>query len=265
MSSLEGFQDYRTSRVEGGINMEEGKQEEKTYTETEYKGIIKDLQSERSKRQETEFQLSQSKGDLDSLRKTVEELKNSKPTELVSEKLEFEGKDDDYATVKEVKKNLKRLEKEAIAKTKAAQKAAKTAADYEEAKVKYDNSCRLAEDKYSRLASVGLDFKTVYQKAIKRIGNNKYEQAAIFHSKNPGEKLYKIGCEDPEIKAKLDLEENQELLNSMDSRKVDKDGLKGGKVKDGELYTFEKVQGMTTKQIMEHLPEIQKAQKKWKK
>ena len=237
----------------------------KSYTETEYKGIIKDLQNERSKRQEIEFQLSQSKGDIEALRKTVEELKNSKPTELVSEKLEFEGKDDDYATVKEVKKNLKRLEKEAIAKTKAAEKAAKAAADYKTAKANYDNSCRLAEEKYSRLASVGLDFKTVYQAAIKRIGNNKYEQAAIFHSKNPGERLYKIGCEDPEIKAKLDLEENQELLNSMDSRKVDKDSLKGSKVKDDELYTPEKVKGMSVQQIMEHLPEIQEAQKKWKK
>ena len=155
--------------------------------------------------------------------------------------------------------------KEAIAKTKAAEKAAKAAADYKTAKANYDNSCRLAEEKYSRLASVGLDFKTVYQAAIKRIGNNKFEQAAIFHSKNPGERLYKIGCEDPEIKAKLDLEENQELLNSMDSRKVDKDSLKGSKVKDGELYTPEKVKGMSVKQIMEHLPEIQEAQKKWKK
>jgi len=237
---------------------------EKTYTEAEYKGIIKDLQGEREQRQRTQFNLDASKRDLEALQKTVEELKNSKPTELASDKMEFEGKDDDYATIKDVKKGFTSLEKETTARFKAAQKAAKAAADQEIAQEKFDNSLQDAEIKYSRLANVGLDFNTVYRAAIKRIGRNRYEQAAIFHSKNPGERLYKIGCEDPEIKAKLDLEENQELLKSMETRKVDKTSLTGGiKVKSDEFFTPQEVTDMTPQEAQKVMPKIEKSMKYW--
>lgn len=245
---------------------DEKNQEEKTYTKAEYEGIIKDLQGERSNRQQSQFNLDASKRELESLRKTVEELKNSKPTELASDKLEFEGKDEDYATVKDVRRGFKSLEKDATAKFKTAQKAAKAAADQEIAQENFDESLRLAGIKYSKLANVGLDFQTVYNAAIKRIGRSRYEQAAIFHSKNPGERLYKIGCEDPEIKMKLDLEENQELLQSMETRKVDKEILTGGtKVKSDEFFTPQEVKDMDVSEAAKNMDKIDKSMAEWRR
>ncbi|MCK4322593.1 hypothetical protein KAX08_08775, partial [candidate division WOR-3 bacterium] len=196
--------------------MEEGKnQEEKVFTKVEHDGVIKDLQSERSSRQQAQFDLDASRRENEALKKTIEDNKSTKPIDLASEKLQFEGEDDDFAKVKDVKLGFKSLEKEATATFKKAQEAAKAAATQEMAKEKFDQSCLDATTKYGNRASIGLDFRTVYQAAIRLIGRNKYEELAIFHSKNPGERLYKKGCEDPEIKAKLDLEENQELLKNM--------------------------------------------------
>ena len=240
--------------------------QEKIYTKAEHDGVIKDLQGERSRYQEAQFNLDANKRELESLKKTVEELKNSKPTELASDKLQFEGKDEDYATVKDVKTGFKSLEKDATATFKRAQKAAKEAAEQEIAQENYDNSCRLAEQKYSHLTSIGLDFRTIYIAALKRIGKNRYEQAAVFHSKDPGERLYKIGSEDPEIKAKLDLEENQELLKSMETRRVDKEILTGGtKVKSDEFFTPQEVANMDTLEASKNLAKLEKSMAEWQR
>ena len=241
-------------------------QEEKVYTKAEHEGIIKDLQNERSSRQQSQFELDTSRRELESLKKTVEELKNSKPTELISDKLEFEGKDEDYLTVKDAKRGFKSVEKGATEIFKTAQQAAKAAAKQELAQENYDESCRLADLKYSKLAKVGLDFQTVYRAAIKQVGRNAYEQAAIFYSKNPGEGLYKLGCEDTEIKMKLDLEENQELLQSMDTRKVDKEILTGGtKVKSDEFFTPREVQNMTPSEAAENMDKVDKSMVEWER
>ena len=238
--------------------------QEKTYTKIEHDGVIKDLQNERTNRQQAQFELEQNRRELESLKKTVAELKNSKPEKLASDEIEFEGEDSDPATVKEVKRGLKSLEKTATATFKTAQKAAKAAAAQELAQEKYDESCRSAEIKYAKLADIGLDFRTVQQAAFKRIGSNPYEQAAIFHSKDPGERLYEEGSKDPGIKAKLDLEENQELLRNMERRPIDKTSLTGGvKVKSNEFFTPQEVINMTPLEAKDNLPKLEKSIKHW--
>ena len=250
------------------MDNEKGDVQEKTYTKIEHEGIIKDLQGERSNRQQIQFDLDQSRRENESLKKTIADSKNrsDEKVELASDKLEFEGKDEDYATVKDIKRGFKSVEKESAARFKTAQKAAKVAAEQAIAQENFDESLRLAEIKYSKLANVGLDFQTVYNKAIKRIGRNRYEQAAIFHSKNPGERLYKIGCEDPEIKMKLDLEENQELLQSMETRKVDKEILTGGvKVKSDEFFTPQEVKDMDVSEAAKNMDKIDKSMAEWQR
>ena len=242
----------------------EGNVQEKTYTKIEHDGVIKDLQGERNQRQQAQFDLDASRRELESLKKTVEELKNSKPVEFASDKIQFDGEDDDPAKIKDVKLGFKSLEKEATATFKKAQIAAKAAADQEIAKEKFDKSCLDATDKYINRKDIGLDFRTVYQAAIRLIGRNKYEELAVYHSANPGEALYKKGCEDPEIKAKLDLEENQELLKNMETRKVDKDSLTGGIApKNTEFYTPQEVSNMNSLEAKENLPKIEKSVKWW--
>ncbi len=237
--------------------------QEQTYNQKHVDGITKDLQKERSDRQNAMFDLEQARRENESLKKSIAEGK-PEPTELASDDIKFTGEDDDPATVKDVKLGFKSLEKAATATFKKAQKAAKEAAEQEIAKGKFDQSCADATTKYAHLTDIGLDFKTVYQAAIRLIGRNKYEELAVFHSTNPGERLYKKGCEDPEIKAKLDLEENQELLKNMGSRKVDKDSLTGGtKVKSDEFFTPQEIINMDPAEAKDNLPKIEKSVKYW--
>lgn len=251
----------------------EKNQEEKVYTKIEHDGVIKDLQKERSDRQEATsnlqeatFNLDQSRRENESLKKRLVDLEaKPKETELISDKMEFSGEDDEPVTVKEVKRGFKNLEKDSAAKAKTALKAAKASADHETLMENFDKSLRLATEKYYRLKDIGLDFQTVYRSAIKRIGRNRYEEAAVLHSTNPGERLYEIGSKDPEIKAKLDLEENQELLKSMETRKVDKDSLTGGGEvkKSDEFFTPQEVSAMKIPEAAKVLPKIEKSRKHW--
>jgi len=241
-------------------------QEEKVYTKSEHDGLIKDTQSEREKRHQAEYERDMTKGEIEKLKKTVEELtlKVNEKAESIADKLKFDGDDEDGAKVKDVKANFKNFEKEAMNVFKKAQQAAKEAEKQERVMEKFHTSCGDAIKKYSRLKDVGLDFDTVYKVAIRMMRGNKYEEQAILHSSNPGEALYKKGCEDPDIKAKLDLEENQELLKNMDNRKVDLTNLTGGtKIKNDEFFTPQEVTNMTPLEAKDNLPKIEKSMKWW--
>jgi len=237
--------------------------QEKVYTKIEHEGILKDLQGERERYHQAQFELEQNRRELESLRKTTEDLKSQK-VEPIADSLKFEGKDEDYVTIKDAKANFQNFEKGALDVFKKAQKVAKEIDQQEKVMEKFHASCGQAIQKYSRLKDVGLDFDTVYKAAVRLIGRNKYEEQAILHSDNPGERLYKKGCEDPDIKAKLDLEENQELLKDMESRKVDKTSLTGGtKIKNDEFFTPQEVSNMTSSEAQKNLPKIEKSMIYW--
>jgi len=239
-------------------------QEEKVYTKIEHEGILKDLQGERERYHQAQFELEQNRRELESLRKTTEDLKSNQKVEPIADSLKFEGKDEDYVTIKDAKANFQNFEKGALDVFKKAQKVAKEIDQQEKVMEKFHASCGQAIQKYSRLKDVGLDFDTVYKAAVRLIGRNKYEEQAILHSDNPGERLYKKGCEDPDIKAKLDLEENQELLKDMESRKVDKTSLTGGtKIKNDEFFTPQEVSNMTPSEAQKNLPKIEKSMIYW--
>ena len=238
-------------------------QEEKVYTDKEYKGLLKDVQGERDRYHQAQFELEQSRRELESLRKTAEDLKSQK-VEPITDSLKFEGKDEDYVTVKDAKANFQNFEKGALDVFKKAQKVAKEIDQQEKVMEKFHASCGKAIEKYAYLKDVGLDFDAVYKAAVRMLKGNKYEEQAILHSDNPGERLYKKGCEDPDIKAKLDLEENQELLKDMESRKVDKTILTGGtKIKNDEFFTPQEVKNMTPAEAKEVLPKIEKSMICW--
>ena len=240
--------------------------QEKVYTKTEHDGLIKDLQNERDRYHQAQYESDTSKSQIEKLTKTVEELtsKINDKAEPIADKLKFEGEDEDGAKVKDVKAGFKSFEKEAMNVFKKAQQVAKEAEKQERDMEKFHASCGDAITKYSRLKDVGLDFDTVYKVAIRLVGRNKYEEQALIHSTNPGEAIYKKGCEDPDIKAKLDLEENQELLKNMDTRKVDLTGLTGGtKIKNDEFFTPQEVKNMTPAEAVKVLPKIEKSMEYW--
>ena len=241
-------------------------QEEKVYTKIEHEGILKDLQGEREKRQQAQFESESGKRDIETLRQTVKDLESkiNQKAEPIADNLKFEGEAEDFVKVKDVKAGFKSFEKEAMNIFKKAQEVAKEVDKQERDMEKFHASCGQAIQKYSRLKDVGLDFDTVYKAAIRLVGRNKYEEQALIHSTNPGEAIYKKGCEDPDIKAKLDLEENQELLKDMESRKVDKTSLTGGtKIKNDEFFTPQEVSNMTPLEAKEVLPKIEKSMVHW--
>ena len=235
-------------------------QEDKIFTKKEHDGVIKDLQSERDQRHEIQYKFEQSQRDIESLKKTVDEMKKSVPTEPISKRLNFEGESDDFAKIKDVKASFENFEKEAYEKLQKAQKEAKKTEKEEALKETYRSSCFKARERYLERKDIGLDFDTVYKAAIRLLGGNQYDELAILHSSNPGERLYKLGCEDPEMVQKLKLEANQELLKDMGTRKVDKTSLQTSTdTKDKEFYSLEKIAGMSTTEAQADLVKVEKS------
>lgn len=238
--------------------------EGKVYSEKEYGGIIRDLQSERSNRQQVQFDLEQSRRENESLKKTVQDAQAKKDEKLIVDDVEFEGEPGDFVSKGEIKKHLGEFEKAAVKKFTDAQKVVAEKTEQDTLKTNFRSSCQDAITKYAGLKDIGLDFDTVYRAAIRLIGGNQYEEMAIFHSKDPGERLYKKGCEDPEVKMKLDLEENQEILKIMETRKVDKKSLVGStKTGDKDYFTPQEVALMKPKEAQANLAKIEKSMEKW--
>jgi len=240
--------------------MEEEKQTvEKTYSEGEHKGVIKDLQTEREKRQQFGFELSQTQSRLATLEKENQELKN-KSLESEKNKSIIEGEDDDALT----KKEGRTIEQKVMASVTKAQEIVAQKAEKDRLDVNFKKTCAKAEKDYADRKDIGLDWRTVYQAAIARVGGNQHKELAIYHSENPGEELYEEGLKDPEIKERLKLLENDKILDTVDKRKVEKKGLTGGTTNLGfHFYTADEVAAMKPAEARKVLKDIEKSALKW--
>jgi len=233
--------------------------EEKTYTQKEHDGVISDLQDERTKRHDSEFRFSQSQTQLESLRKENEELKR-KAEEKEIKKSVIEGEDDDVLT----KKDGRDIESKVMTSIERAQKIVKEKDEKERLEINYQKSCNAARIKYADRKDIGLDFETVRQVALGRVGGRRYKEMDIYTSDNPGEELYEEGLKDPEIKAKLELVKNEKILDAMGNRKVDKKGLTGeAKALGYTYYTPEQVAEMSPEEALKVKPDIDKSMLKW--
>lgn len=233
--------------------------EEKTYSEAEHKGVISDLQDERTKRHDSEFRFSQSQTQLESFRKENEELKR-KAEEKEIKKSVIEGEDEDILT----KKDGRDIESKVMDSIKKAQAVVKQAEEKERLETNYQKSCNAARIKYADKKDIGLDFETVRQAALGRVGGRKYKEMDIYTSDNPGEELYEEGLKDPEIKAKLELAKNEKILDAMGNRKVDKKGLTGeAKALGFHYYTPDEVAAMKPEEAMKVRKDIDKSMEKW--
>ena len=243
---------------EGQETLDEGT-EEKTYSEVEHKGVIADLQRERTDRQQKTFELSQAQSRLVALEKENKELKEKEET-TKAKKSVIEGEDEDILT----KKDGRDIESKVMDSIKKAQVVVKAADEKERLDVNFKKSCTAARTKYADRKDIGLDWEPVYQAALRQIGGRGYKELDIYHSDDPGEELYQEGLKDPEIKAKLELAKNEKILDAMGNRKVDKKGLTGESTKYGfKYYTPEQVEVMTPEEAQKVLPDITKSMEKW--
>ena len=246
-------------KEEKGQETKETEDKEKTYSETEHKGVINDLQGERKTRQDAEFKLSQSQTQVDSLTKEINELKKSSE-EKESKKSVIIGEGEDYLT----KKEGRDIETKVRDSIKNAQDIVKENTEKAAYKQNYDKSTALAKKKYADRTEIGLDWDAVYQGALRQIGGRKYKGLDIYTSADPGEELYQEGLKDPEIKAKYNLAKNEKILDTMGDRKVDKKGLTGATgSKDSEFFTPEEVSLMDPATAQRNLPKVLKSAKHW--
>lgn len=233
--------------------------EEKTYTQKEHDGVIGDLQNERTKRQDSEFKFSQSQAQITSLIKENEELKRSSE-EKESKKSVIEGEDGDILT----KKDGRDIEKKVMTSIEKAQKIVKERDDKERYQKNYNKSEVAARTKYANRKDIGLDYEAVKQAALLRIVGREHKQLDIYQSDDPAEELYQEGLKDPEIKEKLKLVKNEEILDAMGNRKVDKKGLTGETKQYGfHYYTPDEVAEMKPEEALKVKPDIDKSMEKW--
>jgi len=148
---------------------------------------------------------------------------------------------------------------------KKAQDVVKERDDKERYQMNYNKSERTARTKYSIRKKIGLDYETVKQAALLRLRGREHRQLDIFQSDNPAEELYEEGLKDPEIKEKLELKENEKILETMGDRKVDKKGLTGETKTYGfHFYTADEVAVMSLDEASKHKDDIEKSSLKWK-
>ena len=227
--------------------------------EKEHDGVINDLQSERTKRHDTEYKFSQSQARITALEKENTEIKE-KAEAAKAKKSVIEGEDGDVLT----KKDGRDIETKVMNNIETAQKLVKEKVEKDALDANYKKSCRLATEKYKDRKEIGLDFETVRQAALGRIGGRRYKELDIYTSDNPGEELYLEGLKDPDIKAKYDLAKNEKLLETVGTRKVDKKGLTGETTKYGfKFYTPEQVAAMKTAEAETKIDDINKSMLKW--
>jgi len=243
----------------GQETQDKGEGKEKTYTQKEHDGVISDLQKERQSRHDSDFKFSQSQSQLEALKKENEELKR-KSEEKEIKKSVIEGEDEDVLT----KKDGRDIETKVMTSIEKAQKIVKERDEKERLEANYQKSLRAARTKYQDRKDIGLDFETVRQAALNRIGGRKYKQLDIYTADNPGEELYQEGLKDPEMKEKLKLVKNEEILDAMGNRKVDKKGLTGETKKYGfHFYTADEVAAMKPEEALKVKSDIDKSMEKW--
>jgi hypothetical protein len=233
---------------------------EKTYSQVEHDGVIGDLRDERSKRHESDVKFSQSQSQVESLTKENEKLKRE-AEDKEKKKSVIEGEDGDVLT----KRDGRDIETKVMDSIKKAQDIVKKKGDNERYQVNYNKSERAARTKYSTRKKIGLDYETVKQAALLRISGREHRQLDIFQSDNPAEELYEEGLKDPGIKEKLELAENEKILDTMGDRKVDKKGLTGETKQYGfHFYTADEVAAMSLDEALKHKDDIEKSSLKWK-
>jgi len=170
-----------------------------------FKGLLRDVQSERKSRQTAE----------EALREVREE--NQMLTEELAGKTDETGHEDDngaedegeYLTVGRAKKLLaKTLEEGKVAETEEKQQAlAQRFAESEE---------KAKEEFTTEKMGEGLDYSTVLKEGYKKmVAHNPGYQQVVKNSRDPAREAYQIGLLEPEIAKRLDAQKNTKLLASM--------------------------------------------------
>lgn len=171
-----------------------------------YKGMIKDLQSERTSRHLADEELARLREENEMLSEEIAGKEKTSTSEGF-----MEGKsDDEYLTVADAKQLLKNSVETAGKADKKQQQI--------QLQQRMLESEETAKDKYSvEKVGEGLDYMSVLE-GFKRVAakNPAYKQV-MLNSRNPAEEAYRIGLIDPEISARATASNNSKVLAKMKS------------------------------------------------
>lgn len=223
------------------------KDEEKTRTETEWKGLMTDKQNEVRARQQVQSELAVKNVKLAEQEKEIEELMSSSGEDEESLK-EPVTRADLLAERKKTKDELVELykkEKNILS---------------EEEKTNFVNKSFTEAIKIHTVEKdgKGLTFDEVMEGTKREILKNATNRKLIEDDANPGEKAYQIGLQDSTIA------ERKRMYGKTlaEQKKIPKIGMDGTTV-PGEYYSQERVSKMSKEDIKLHLLEIRESQKSW--
>ncbi len=222
--------------------------QEKTYTEQEWKGLLADKTNEVRMRQ----QLQADKAAMD--QKIAEQRIRIK--ELEASTVEGKtGDPDDIMTRAEVKKMLA-VQKEELTKEYTTLETQKSQESLNRSL--YNSEQKAREIHTEEKEGKGLDYDSVMAGLKRQIEENPGYTVVIQKAKNPGEKAYQLGLQDPIIAKRLETNKKTLPLPGITS----KEGMKGNKV-PGTYYTPKMVQDMSDEELDLHYDDVLESQKRW--
>lgn len=228
--------------------MGEENQEEKKYTEKEWKGLMTDKQNEVRARQQMQSDLAVKNVKIAEQEKQIDDLLSSSEESDESLK-EPVTRADLLAEKKKTKQELIDLHKK------------ETDAISEEAKTKFVNDSFTAAIKEHTVEKdgKGLSFDGVMEGTKREILKNATNRDLIENDVNPGEKAYEIGLQDSTIAERKKMYDK----TLAEQEKIPKKGM-DGTATPGEYYSQARVAKMTPEDIKLHLKEIRESQKTWR-
>lgn len=228
---------------------EPAKDEEKTRTEIEWKGLMTDKQNEVRARQQIQSELAAKNVKVAEQEKQIEDLLSSSGE-----------------TEEDLEKTVTRAELLAEGKKTKAElvelyKKEKTQLSAEEKNTFVNRSFTEAiKERTVEKEGKGLSFDDVMEGTKREILKNATNRDLIENDANPGKKAYEIGLQDDTIAERKKMYEK----TLAEQKKISKKGM-DSTTTPGEFYSQSRVKLMSKEDVKLHLKEIRESQKLWDK
>ena len=232
---------------------EESKEGEKTRTETEWKGLMADKQSETRARQQIQSELAVKTLKLTEQEEQIQELMaSSDDTKGLDEPV---TRADLLAQGKKTKKELMDLHKQESDKESASTRTTFVNKSFTEAIKKHT----------TEKDGKGLSFDEVMEGTKRQILENSTNRTLIENDTNPGEKAYQIGLQDSVIAERYEMYKK----TLAERKKIPKVGMEGTLAPE-DFISQERLLAIPAgaerqKFIKDHYEAVQESQKLWDK
>ena len=188
----------------------------------QFDGVLKDLQEERRLRQYFANQVEDSKKKVDELQTQFKKIQEDKQNKIFDEIVP--GEKDEPVTKEGLVNAYKAM--------KQAEKVQKDNNDRQVRAKNLNDSVIKSTTKYTERSKYGLDFDSLRpvidrELARKVAENPNYVENYLLYEREPGEVLYELALKAPDVKERMKLIDNKELLSKIEGRKVDKTDLGG--------------------------------------